>query len=218
MHELSWRALVRRTPLYRSLRATQRRLIDTTVYQERKRARTYREWLEDGRPVPAPPEVKQTIVRQLARDHGCRVLVETGTFLGAMLVVNRHQFRRLVSIELSEDLWMRASDRLRRVANVTLLHGDSAVLLPAVVAKLHEPALFWLDAHYSAGITTRGAVDTPIATEIRTVLDSPIAGHVVLIDDARDFGKGDYPSIEALRRLVAPRDLDVADDIIRFRT
>jgi hypothetical protein len=173
-------------------------------------------WINAGCPLPAPPEVKQLTVRRVAHAHGCRVFVETGTFQGDMLVANHNHFKRLISIELSPDLWDRATSRLSGIHNVTLLQGDSAELLPRVVADIHEPTLFWLDAHYSEGITARGRSDTPIEEELRAILGASLPGHVVLIDDARCFGRGDYPSIDSVRRLIAPRELTVVDDVIRF--
>jgi len=177
----------------------------------------YCRWVVAGRPVPTPPAIKQRLVRRVAKTESVTILVETGTFMGDMLAANRYWFTRLVSIELSEDLWERAKCRLGGISNITLLHGDSADLLPAVIAQLHEPALFWLDAHYSAGITARANLETPIESELRTILATTQPGHLVLIDDARCFGQGDYPSLEAIRDLIAPRELVVEYDIIRFR-
>ena len=203
-----WRRVVLRTPL--SL------LVGSRPHTEWVRRRNYRRWIEAGSPIPAPPEAKQLIVRRTAQEHGCRVLVETGTYSGDMLVANLRQFSRLVSIELDDDLWKRATTLLGGVRNVTLLHGDSAELLPGVVAELDERALFWLDAHFSGGATARGNLDTPIEAELRTILAAPTYGHVVLIDDAREFGQGDYPSLDVIKRLIAPRELIVEDDVIRI--
>ena len=37
---------------------------------------------------------------------------------------------------------------------------------------------------------------SPISTEIRCILESPVEGHVVLIDDASDVvGEGGYPEL-----------------------
>ena len=57
--------------------------------------------------------------------------------------------------------------------------------------------------------------------ELHAILDHDVDGHVLLVDDARYFtGQGDYPSLEALRALVAKRrprwTLEVADDVIRI--
>jgi hypothetical protein len=161
--------------------------------------------------------VKQRILREAGREHDCRVLVESGTYLGGTLLSNHRNFERLVSIELGEQLWRQALVRLRHLHNVTLLQGDSATRLGEVIATLSQPAVFWLDAHYSGGITAMGDAETPIAHEIRLIVDAPqLAGSVVLIDDARLFGEGDYPSVEEVRALIAPRELTIADDILRF--
>jgi hypothetical protein len=101
-----------------------------------------------------------------------------------------------------------------------VLEGDSERRLPEVLAALDEPALFWLDAHYSADDTARGSTDTPIEAELQAVLRHPVRGHVILVDDVRSFGRGDYPSIEAVQRLVGQLRPDlaveVADDILRI--
>ena len=45
-----------------------------------------------------------------------------------------------------------------------ILQGDSTDVLPEVVEKMDEPTLFWLDGHYSGGITASGEQETPIVT------------------------------------------------------
>ena len=89
-----------------------------------------------------------------------------------------------------------------------------------VIKYLQEPTLFWLDGHYSSGITAKTDKNTPILEELKTIFTSPY-NHGILIDDARLFtGKEDYPSIDELCLLVkgyAPeRTVEVADDIIRI--
>jgi hypothetical protein len=62
-------------------------------------------------------------------------------------------------------------------------------------------------------------VDTPVKRELEVILGSPFE-HVILIDDARSFGSGDYPSLEEVRALVAAMRPDwttsVATDVIRI--
>lgn len=179
-----------------------------------------RAWERNGRPAPPPPLVKRRIVAEHARRFGTRILVETGTYRGDMVAAQRRRFGRIWSIELQEQLAERAQARFAGDTHTTILSGDSAVLLPTILASIQEPCLFWLDAHYSAGITARGEVDTPIAAEIDAILRHPVAGHVVLIDDAREFtGANDYPTIAALTAAISERRPDwiveVRDDIIR---
>ena len=94
-----------------------------------------------------------------------------------------------------------AAYRARHEHNVQLLVGDSASVLPGILATLHEPALFWLDAHYSGTGTTLGDRVTPISAELNAVLGHPVRGHVVLIDDAREFHdstRSGYPGPEVV--------------------
>jgi hypothetical protein len=179
-----------------------------------------RRWERDGRPAPPPPEVKRRALRDAVRRYGLRTFVETGTFLGDTSAAMRTHVDQVITIELSADLAERARRRFEGVANVRVLEGDSGRLLPQLVEELREPALFWLDGHYSAGITARGDEDTPVRSELRAILDHPVDGHVILIDDARDFQGGAYPTVDEIRKLAnahrAGYELEVRDDIIRL--
>jgi hypothetical protein len=189
---------------------------------ERSARRKRRAWLAAGRPLPVPSSVKHEILRDHADRYGLHTLVETGTFRGGTIEALRDRFARIYSIELDDALYARARTRFAGVPHVTILHGDSAAMLPTVLAKLREPALFWLDGHYSGPGTAKAAGhETPIMEEIRAVLAHPGAGHVILVDDARVFGTWpDYPSVDEFRQLVTAErpDLDftVEHDIIRI--
>lgn len=211
-----WRR-VRRTSAAVGRRVRSSWLSMTRPVREWQEVRT---WERRGRPAPPPPRVKQGIVAEYARRHHSELFVETGTYRGDMVEAQRRRFRRVWSIELQPRLAQQATARFARDRTVSILQGDSAVLLPDILASVREPCLFWLDAHYSAGVTARGAVDTPIVSELETILRHPVEGHIVLIDDAREFtGKNDYPTIEALRERVADVRPDwvveVRDDVIR---
>lgn len=187
----------------------------------RREDREVADWVRRGRPVPPPHVVKQRTLREYARRYGLRVLVETGTYLGDMVEAMRGDFDRIYSIELGDELCRRAQERFRAFDHVEILHGDSGVELASLVPRLRQPALFWLDGHYSAGITARGATDTPVLEELRHILTAPHAGHVILIDDAWCFGTDPaYPTLEALFAHVhalSPRvDVRVEDDRVRI--
>ncbi|MDQ4143285.1 MAG: hypothetical protein M3198_05975 [Actinomycetota bacterium] len=180
-------------------------------------------WLRQRRAGSAPPSVKQRTVKSYGRRFGLRTLVETGTFQGAMVAAALHSFDRIYSIELDRALAEAAKERFEGADHVSILQGDSTHMLPQVLYGLREPALFWLDAHYSGGTTARGEVETPILAEISAILEHPVEAHVILVDDAREFdGFGDYPSIETLcthvTRLKARAAVQVRNDIIRIHT
>jgi len=180
-------------------------------------------WGAAGRPVPPPAFAKHRVIRDHAKRSGARALVETGSFYGQTTFALRNDFDRIDTIELSEELSRKARRRLAGWRHIRAWHGDSATVLPEVLATLDGPAVFWLDAHYSEWVTARGESDTPIMRELELILAHPVPGHVLLIDDARCFvGTADYPTLEAVRALVARMQpelaLDVEDDIICVRT
>lgn len=179
------------------------------------------QWVRAGRPAPPPHVIKQMTLRAYARRFGLTVLVESGTFLGDMVAAMLGEFDRIYSIELGDELYERAVQRFRGRDDVELVHGDSATELGSLLSRLRQPALFWLDGHYSEGITARGPKDTPILDELDHILGDRERRHVVLVDDARVFGVDSaYPSIEELSRFVRERrpqaDISIKDDSIRI--
>lgn len=179
------------------------------------------DWVARGMPAPPPHAVKQAVVRAHAVRFGTRVMVETGTYFGAMVEAMKDDFDHIYSIELSRPLHEKAAARFRGDARITLIHGDSGQALKGVMAGLNQPALFWLDGHWSDGVTARGASNTPVREELAAIFDAAEQPHVVLIDDARDFGRDpEYPAIEELRLMVRARRPDYAfsvdADIIRI--
>jgi len=179
------------------------------------------QWKMTGRPIPPPPTVKHAIIKDYQRRFGPRVFVETGTFAGGMIDAVKERFARIFSIELDPGWHARAVERFRADPHVTLLRGDSGVRLQEVLDSLTEPALFWLDAHYSGPVTARGAIDSPIVREMDAIRAHPVAGHVVLIDDMRDFqGRDGYPTVDELVAWIHRVDpagvVEVRDDILRW--
>ena len=138
-----------------------------------------------------------------------------------MVEAMRKSFDRIYSIELSTEVCVEAKKRFQRVKHVEVIHGDSGIELGKVMNGITQPALFWLDGHYSGGITVKGNKDTPIYEELGHILNAPDRGHVVIIDDARLFGADPaYPSIEDLTNFIRSRtpdiSIDIQDDMIRL--
>ncbi len=149
------------TNLYRDAIATRKR--------KRKEDRTLAEWERSGRPIPPPPIVKHRIVKRYAHEYGTRTLIETGTYRGDMVDVCSREFTRIISIELDPDLHENARERFASSRHIEIHRGDSAELLPKLIKDLSEACLFWLDGHYSAGATARGASTTPIMDELHSI-------------------------------------------------
>ena len=179
-------------------------------------------WRMDGRPMPPPPYVKQAILRKHAREFNLNTFVETGTFLGDTVCAMRCVCEKIFSIELSKELAKKARLRFSRYANIQILEGDSTVILPHILKSIDTPCLFWLDAHFSGGITVAGSSPTPILDELKAIIEHPVKGHVILVDDASSFvGKNGYPTLEQLNSFVAvscpDMIMDVRNDIIHLR-
>jgi len=206
------RCTAEHVPFYHNLR---------NWWRGQTQAQLEQQWVAQGYPVPPPHIVKQKTLRAYAQRFNLRVLVETGTFLGDMVEALRRDFTKIYSIELDPRLYARARRRFATYQHISIIEGDSGVELAHIVDGLNEPALFWLDGHYSAGATARGSTESPIWNELQQILTSQVRGHVILIDDARCFGRDPgYPMLDEIRHYVASiwpaAQWIVTDDIIRI--
>jgi hypothetical protein len=206
------------------IQATKNILKKTPLYdfiKYRRGERELQEWRENGKPFPPPHVLKQRVVREYARRFSLDTLVETGTYVGTMVDAMKTTFKEIFSIELDRSLYEAAREKFSGFQHIHIVQGDSGEVLPDIINHLTRPCLFWLDGHYSGGITSKGQLETPVSKELESILQHPLASHVILIDDARCFtGQNDYPTIEELRdylRRARPQwAFEVRDDIIRI--
>jgi hypothetical protein len=210
------RTCLRRTGLYHPLHDARR----DWRFRRRNRA-LIAAWRREGCPPPAPDLLKYGVIRDYARRHGIRTLVETGTFYGNAIFTLRRDFTLIHSIELAPALHALNRRELAHLPHIRLHLGDSATVLPELLRELAGPALFWLDGHFCAGPSARGDADTPIGSELGHLLAQPAGRHVVLIDDARLFtGRHGYPTVAELRELIRRHrplaTCEVELDIIRI--
>jgi predicted O-methyltransferase YrrM len=168
--------LARVPPLYRLAR----------VVQDRRHERS-----------SEPTRHKHSVLRSAAREHGLRILVETGTYTGETAWAFRREFDRIDTIEVEPALARLARIRFARTSSVHVHQGDSARVLPQILSSLDRPALFWLDAHPH---TDRSANDAPVplVAELTAIAAHPVRGHIVLVDDMRLMGSAGFPSIDDL--------------------
>jgi hypothetical protein len=165
-------------------------------------------WGHDCDPPP-PNARKRQLLHETLSFHQLKVAIETGTFLGDTTAFLADRCDRVITIELDPGLAARARERFKSRTNVTVLEGDSGEQLPDVLAGVDEPALFWLDGHFSGfheGVqTARGKTDTPLRSELETIVAWSLApSSVILIDDARMLGLPDYPTFAEIREMVRP--------------
>jgi hypothetical protein len=167
-----------------------------------------------------------SLVRTLARGQDLRVAVETGTYLGDGAVALRSVVDDVISIEVAEDLHRQAVERHGQRAGIDFVRGSSSEVLADVLAAVAKPALFWLDGHWSGGVTGGQEHECPVMDEITTIDRWPHAGaSVILIDDARLFLTSPPPphrpdqwpafiEIADQLRIAHPRHVTLLDDVI----
>jgi hypothetical protein len=209
-HRMTIDKALHNSPLYRRLK--------NFLYE-----REYRKWELSGKPVPTPHMVKQITVKSYADKYSIGVMVETGTYLGEMVNAVKYDFQLIYSIELSDELCENAMKKFSRHKHISIVNGDSAEILPEILMHIDQPCLFWLDGHYSAGITAKGEKETPIMEELKHIFNHSIKNHIILIDDARLFtGEHDYPTLASLEKFILncnPKaSFDVQDDVIRIHS
>jgi hypothetical protein len=158
---------------------------------------------------------------------GLDVFVETGTFEGATAALAASRVAEVHTVELSEEFYRRARERLSDLKSVHVYHGDSATVLKQLRPRLAGRAvLYWLDAHWcDAGSTAGAESQCPLLDELAAIGELN-ADSAVLVDDARLFlcppagshRSEQWPSLDQiLRRLLSlgsGQQLMIFNDVI----
>lgn len=163
----------------------------------------FEQWRERGYAAPSPPAVKQLVLARHSPEQA--TWIETGTYLGSTTAFLSTRAKQVISIEPEPTLFANAEARFRGTSNVKILNGTSEALLPGVISGLRGNVAFWLDGHYSAGVTYKGTEYTPILAELASI-GSMLPRHekiAILIDDIRCFempdeGTSHYPERHVL--------------------
>jgi hypothetical protein len=127
------------------------------------------------------------------------LFVETGTHLGNGLRTALDAGHvKCYTIEIHQHLHQDACQRFAtEIADgrVECHHGDSAVLLPQIIARLDQQATFWLDAHISSNYGDKLAKNCPIFEELDAIDQSAIKTHTIVIDDVACFDNKAHDNI-----------------------
>jgi len=144
-------------------------------------------------------------VAHLARQHGCRRFIETGTAHGHGLAhaAALGCFERLDSIEGYAPAYEAVLPRFHGQPGIHLHHGHSPEVLHALCAQPPAPCFFWLDAHFPGADTGHAAYDAepdparrwPLQAELDAIAAVPevAARSVLLLDDLRIYTGQAWP-------------------------
>lgn len=149
---------------------------------------------------------KVSVIIEHAKKYNCKTFIETGTYFGATPFAVRNVFDEIYTIELDPWLYEKSLNRLGQYSNITCILGNSAEVLKWL--RVDQPALYWLDAHYTGGLTAKSP--NPLIWELTSIPKES----VILIDDARCLGTEDYPTISYIKNLYP--GMEIKDDIIRL--
>jgi len=135
--------------------------------------------------------------------------IETGTNCGATALWAAQYFQKVITIEAAKEIYEAVLNNYSHLENIEFVLGNSKEQLVEIVPRLKEPCIFWLDAHWSGGITYGESEECPLLEELQIINDSEF-DHFILIDDARLFLSPppsphrveEWPTIDAVTSLL----------------
>lgn len=116
-----------------------------------------------------------------------KYFVETGSYSGDGIQLGIEAgINYIRSIELANKLFNECKEKFKDYTGVTLIQGDSSLILSNVISDIDEQITFWLDAHYSGGDTVQGHTGlSALIAELEQIKQHPIKTHTIMIDDIR---------------------------------
>lgn len=126
------------------------------------------------------------LILQLKAQYAVEDFIEAGTYHGATAVWAAAHFDRVTTIEFSRPIYEEMRAEHDGIRNISFVFGDSREALRTILPTLHQPAIFWLDSHWSGGQTYGQNDECPLLEEIEAIISSAHT-HFLFIDDARLF-------------------------------
>jgi hypothetical protein len=128
------------------------------------------------------PEAEVNYLKEMM---SLNIFVEGGTYQGNTAKEMGLIFNKVFTIEKSQQMYDLAKKNLSAVNNVYLLHGDTREFINELLNE-YDSILFWLDAHWSGGVTYGEKDECPLLEELKIIFEHK-KNYAILIDDARLF-------------------------------
>lgn len=168
--------------------------------------------------------IPKDAVLELKKISNYDIFIETGTYRGLSSIWASEIFKNVITIENSKDIYKEYSPILKKINNVNPLFGNSKIILRKLTKKMNSSIIFWLDAHWSSGITYGKNDECPLIEEIK-IIKSATKNSIIIIDDARFFcsppplphNTDEWPTIsEVIMALNSPDNsyIVIYDDVI----
>lgn len=152
---------------------------------ERGRKNEERDWILRQYAAPSLAHIKRDVLLRLGAPNA--IWVETGTFMGDTAALLAMEAQKVYTIEPDRALFEKAETRFHGNQCVHVIHGLSEEVFPSLLPTLSGTVNFWLDGHFSGGITHQGPTDCPIREELFNIENNLTRydNVTVLIDDVR---------------------------------
>ena len=157
------------------------------------------DWYGRRKCTNPPPSI---IKHQILLRHGIKLAhwIETGTFVGDTTKFLSKNFKRVFTIEASEECLKIAKKHLGNRSNIAFYSGTSEDIFEPLLKKQKGSINIWLDAHYSGGITHKGSNLSSIIKELSVISNNinQFDQIAVFIDDidGHFFDPISYPKID----------------------
>lgn len=179
-----------------------KKLLPQAVVEYIQIKRSFSDWGKRDFLENSPQIIKQKVFLKYGVKDA--IWVETGTYLGSTTSYLSGLFPHVYTVEPEPKLYAAACKRFEG-KNVTLFNDVSENIFPTLLPKLSGNVNFWLDGHYSHGITFKGEKECPVEDELIAIENNfdNFDKLTILIDDVRCFlpnnsSYTDYPSIDYL--------------------
>lgn len=129
----------------------------------------------------------------VASKHINSVFVETGTYHGdGVETALALGFKKVISIEMCHGLFVLCRDKFAADDRVTIIYGDSAVVLFDAIKDINDDITFWLDGHAfpEEEIGHPELKVCPLLEELDQISKHPIKNHTIMIDDMSSLPTG----------------------------
>jgi hypothetical protein len=118
------------------------------------------------------------------------VFIETGTLHGKTILSMEKHFNKLYTIEVYEKLYTNCKNKYKG-DKIEFILGDSSIVFQDLLPTISQDTIFFLDGHYSSGVTSFGEKHCPLYEELEMINTKFEYNGIIIIDDARLFGKLD---------------------------
>jgi hypothetical protein len=114
-------------------------------------------------------------IKNIRDKRSIHTFIETGTLYGdGVDYAIDSGFKRIISIEINEELVKKAKIKYANNSNVEILLGNSPDVLEQLLPSIAEPVLFWLDAHFPGCDANLASYRDELNNEKRVPLESEL--------------------------------------------